>query len=102
RTAISDLGDTAPTPLHPTLGTAYAFKARVHLQMGQYEQALESAEQALAIQSALFNWVDYYQTWQAQIQDPENYNPIPSPIGYDYVENYNFRHGTSAYSSTEN
>jgi tetratricopeptide (TPR) repeat protein len=91
--ALPDLPATPPTPLHPGLGAAYAFYARVYLQMSNYPEALRYADMALAENDRLF---DAY-----EIEDPEEYTPIPSPAGHYYIENYIFRHGAASYPTEE-
>ncbi|MCO4294231.1 RagB/SusD family nutrient uptake outer membrane protein [Solitalea sp. MAHUQ-68] len=91
--AIPDLRAAGATILHANLGAAYALSARVHLQMGQYDQALAAANQALAQNDKLFDWTAFYNQYKTQIEQPNVYTNAPSPMGYDYVENYNFRHG---------
>jgi starch-binding outer membrane protein, SusD/RagB family len=96
------LPETGMTILHPNLGAAYAFLARVYLQMDNYTKALEYANLALGQNDELFDWTAYYATYQSQIENASSYVTTPSPFGYDYVENYNYRHGATSYSSSEN
>lgn len=100
--ALPLLKSTSPTPLHPTIGAAYAFLARVYLQMSNYSEALKYADLALKENDELYDWVGYYTQNKSQIEDPAIYTPLASPTNYSYVENYNFRHGSTSYSSTEN
>ncbi|MDR0737472.1 MAG: RagB/SusD family nutrient uptake outer membrane protein [Prevotellaceae bacterium] len=95
--ALPNLPATSPTPLHPNRGAAYAFYARVYLQMGDYPQALEYAELALAENDALYDWTAYYEENKTQIENPDSYTVTPSPAGHYYVENYIFRHGLTSY-----
>jgi len=90
------------TVLHPNLGAAYAFLARVYLQMDNYTEALKNANLALAQNNVLFDWTAYYETYKSQIENPASYVKTPSPFGFNYVENYNYRHGATYYSSSEN
>lgn len=99
--AIPNLPAHGATILHGNLGTAYALQARIYLQMGQYTQALTAANNALVQNNQLFDWTTFYGTYKAQIEDPGTYANLPSPMGYDYVENYNFRHGSHSYFSGE-
>ncbi len=102
--AYDDLPETAETILHPDKATADAFYARLYLQMGNYDQALSHADKALTANDALFDWVTFYDNHKGVIENPEDFSTrLPSPMGFDYVENYNFRHGTVAsYQSSEN
>lgn len=95
------LPEKGTTILHPGMGTANAFLARVYLQMGNYTEALDYAEKALQMNDELYDWTAYYTANQAQIEDPATYVAMPSPFGFDYVENYNYRHGPSDYYRAE-
>jgi SusD family. len=99
--AIPHLPEEGATIVHGTKGAAYAFLARVYLQMSNYDQALINANEALARNDKLFDYVDYYNSYKAQIDQPDNYPSLPSPRGYDYVENYIMMHGESIYSRRE-
>lgn len=99
--ALPRLSKKAATMLHPNLGTAYALNARIYLQMGNYTLALENAENALKENSSLYDWVAYYNSNKAQIENPTSYTTTTSPMDFSYVENYNYRHGATSYSSTE-
>lgn len=93
--AIPALQATSATVLHPNLGAAYALKARVNLTMGRYQDALTAANEALKYNDKLFDWVQYYNTYKTQIEAPNVYTNAPSPMGFNYVENYYFRHGST-------
>lgn len=100
--AYNDLPEKAQTILHPDRATADAFYARLYLQMGNYDKALEYADKALEANDALFDWVDFYRQYESVIEDSTDFNTsLPSPMGFDYVENYDFRHGSTSYSTTE-
>jgi tetratricopeptide (TPR) repeat protein len=99
--ALPYLKSTSPTPLHPNLGAAYAFYARVYLQMNNYTEALNYANKALAENDRLYDWRAYYETHKAQIENPDSWTATPSPAKHDYVENYIFKHGAVYYASTE-
>lgn len=99
--AIPSLKPTSPTPLHPTIGAAYAFLSRVYLQMSNYPEALKYADLALRENKELYDWVDYYEKNKNIVEDQNSYTVVLSPTNYDYVENYNFRHGNVSYTSTE-
>ena len=105
---LADINDALPllpkvsaTVLHPNLGTGYAFYSRVHLQMNNYTEALKYANLALLENNKLYDWVAYYDANKTIIEDPISYANKPTPMTYDYVENYNFRHGITSNSSTE-
>jgi tetratricopeptide (TPR) repeat protein len=100
--AVQYLPDMGTTILHPGKGAAYAFLARVYLQMSDFTNALKYADMALGINDKLYDWTAYYAQYQAQIEKAASYTRTPSPMDYDYVENYNYRHGTTYYSSSEN
>lgn len=100
--AYSDLPQESETILHPDKATADAFYARLYLQMGNYAEALKYADRALAANSNLFDWTAFYETHKSVIENPENFNSrLPSPMGFQYVENYQFRHGSSTYQAAE-
>ncbi|UGU14737.1 RagB/SusD family nutrient uptake outer membrane protein [Sinomicrobium kalidii] len=100
--ALPGLPEGSSTALHPNLGTGYAFLARVYLQMGNYEQALNYADKALEENNSLYDWRAYYNDNKSVIEDPDAYISTPSPMGFDYVENYNYRHGALSRITTEN
>lgn len=100
--ALPNLKKESPSPLHPNIGTAYAFYARVYLQMNNYTKALEYANLALAENDKLYDWTEYYAENKTEIENPDSYTTTASPMKHDYIENYIFRHGSSSYSSTEN
>ncbi|HEY8895504.1 MAG TPA: RagB/SusD family nutrient uptake outer membrane protein [Niastella sp.] len=99
--ALPNLPDKGATVVHGTKGAAYAFLARVYLQMSNYDQALSYANQALAVNSNLFDYVAFYNSYKSQIDQPNNYPSLPSPRGYNYVENYIMMHGEYVYSRRE-
>ncbi|MBA4744546.1 MAG: RagB/SusD family nutrient uptake outer membrane protein [Muricauda sp.] len=100
--ALPYLPEESVTVLHPNLGTGYAFLARLYLQMGDYDEALANANRALGENNSLYDWTAYYQANAMVIEDPESYVSTPSPMGFDYVESYNFRHGAVTRITTEN
>ena len=99
--ALPYLPKVSQTPLHPNLGAGYAFYSRVYLQMNNYTEALKYADLALSENSSLYDWTAYYNENKDIIEIPNSYTTTPSPMGYDYVENYTYRHGTRTYLSTE-
>lgn len=99
--ALPDLPVKGATILHGSKGAAHAFLARVYLQKGDYDNALTSANAALAANSQLFDWVAYYNSYKAQIDQPGVYPSLPSARSYDFVENYIFGHEDATYSKRE-
>ncbi|MBK0368780.1 RagB/SusD family nutrient uptake outer membrane protein [Flavobacterium agrisoli] len=93
--AIPFLPKVSQTALHPNLGAGYAFSARVYLQMNNYTEALKFADLALAENNKLYDWVGFYNTNKTIIDTPNSYTTVASPMGYNYTENYTFRHGSS-------
>ena len=91
------------TVIHPNLGAAYALLARVYLQMGNYPEALRNANLALEQNNALYDWNAFYDEHRENIENPEDYTSLPTPMDYDYVENYYFRCGDRSpnYTSSE-
>ena len=99
--SVPNLPEKPATILHPGLATAYAFYARVYLQMSDYTNALKYAEEALKLNNKLYDWVAYYESNKSQILNPISYIATSSQYNYTYVENYNYRHGSSNNASTE-
>jgi tetratricopeptide (TPR) repeat protein len=99
--ALPYLPKVSQTALHPNLGAGYAFYARVYLQMNNYTEALKYADLALAENNQLYDWTAYYTANKAVIDVPNSYTTTPSPMGYNYVENYTFRHGDLTYLNVE-
>lgn len=99
--ALPYLPKVSQTALHPNLGAGYAFYSRVYLQMNNYTEALKYADLALAENNKLYDWNAYYIANKTIIDLPNSYTNTPSPMGYDYVENYTFRHGATTYLSVE-
>lgn len=93
--ALADLPDKGITILHPGRGAAYAFLARIYLQMGNYSDAMNNSEKALTYNAKLFDWTAYYNSNKEQIEAANNYTPKQSPMDFNYNENYYFRHGQS-------
>jgi len=100
--ALPYLLKVSQTPLHPNLGTGYAFYSRVYLQMNNYTEALKYADLALSENNKLYDWIAYYNTNKAIIDVPNSYTATTSPMGYTYAENYMYRHGSTSSLSTEN
>jgi tetratricopeptide (TPR) repeat protein len=99
--ALPYLPKVSQTALHPNLGAGYAFYSRVFLQMNNYTEALKYADLALAENNKLYDWVAYYNTNKAVIDVPNSYTTTASPMGFTYVENYTYRHGSSNNSGAE-
>jgi tetratricopeptide (TPR) repeat protein len=100
-TAIPNLPDKAATILQANKGTAYAFAARVYLQMSDYDMALSYADKALGVNNSLYDWNALYEANKVLLDDATKYQRITSPMNYNFVENYNYRHGSTYYSSAE-
>lgn len=98
---VNDLPAKGMTILHPSKGAGYAFLARVYLHTSQFDKALEYANKALSENDRLYDWVSYYQANKAAIEDPSSYSSLSSPTGFDYVENYNYKHGSSSWIGNE-
>ncbi len=100
--AVDDLPDMGTTLLHPGKGAAYAMLARTYLQMMNYDKALEYAEKALAINNKLVDWVSFYQENKSKIDQENVYPSLPTPLGFDSKDCYNFNYAESSYASTIN
>jgi tetratricopeptide (TPR) repeat protein len=102
KTAIDNgLPDVGEVAIYPGKGAAYALLSRIYLMMGEYSEALSWANKALQMNSALYDWNAYYDTYQSLIESEGDYTTHASPMNYSYVENYYFNHGESSpnYSS---
>ena len=100
--AYTHLPSNAATILHPDKAAADAFYARLYLQMGNYTEALQHAEKALAVRHELYDWREFYANYQSIITDPSNRTRMADPADWNYCENYIFLHGgNSNYSSAE-
>ena len=99
--ALPDLPEQAQNILYADKASGYALAARVYLQMGNYSEALSMANQALAYNDQLFDWVALYNDNAELLSDAENYQNIASPMGYFFVENYYYCHGSSAYAGAD-
>jgi SusD family. len=100
---LTDLTDAIPhlpaesaTVLHPNLGCGYAMLARVYLQMGDYTNALLSAQNALDQNSQLFNWKEYYEENKDQIEKEDDWSTSYPSKTMDSPENFIFRYGSSS------
>jgi starch-binding outer membrane protein, SusD/RagB family len=99
--ALPGLPDVGATPLHPTKGAAYALRARIYLQMEQYDKALADANEALKVNDKLFDWPEFYNTYKEQIEQAGIYPSLASPMNFTYVENYLFSHGELSRAARE-
>lgn len=99
--ALPNLPEQAQNILYASKAAAYAFAARVYLQMGNYSEAQNCAQQALQRNDKLFDWTAFYQTNIEVLSNPNVYQTITSPLGFDNVENYIFVHGNSSYAGSE-
>ena len=98
--ACESLPDYGATILTPGKGAGYAMLARVYLQMWDYENALKAAQNALAVNSALFDWTKYYaDNYDAYFKEWSNTKMLPSALEYGCCENYYYGHGTMSYAS---
>ncbi len=100
--ALPNLPERAQNILYADKATGFAFAARVFLQMGNYSDALNNAQQALQRNAKLFDWTRFYNNNISILGKPDLFQNVPSPLGYDFVENYNFCHGSSSNASSEN
>ena len=99
--ALPALPERALNVLYADKATAYALAARVYLQMGNYQEALASAGEALKRNDRLFDWVAFYNDNAAVLSVPDVYQSITSPMEFDYEENYIFCHGNNSYSGND-
>lgn len=60
--AVEDLQEEALNYIHPNKAFGYGFLARVYLHMHQYDLALEAAENSLALNDYVYDWVNFYET----------------------------------------
>lgn len=81
------------TAIHPNRGAVEAGLARTYLSMRQYDDALTHAEAALTRNNRLFDWLAYYNQYKTNIEDPDNYNSLTSPMAHTSIENYWFCSG---------
>lgn len=103
QTALENgLPEVSMTVLHPNRAAAHALLARIYLQMGNYPDALVQAEKALEYKDDLYDWTAFYEQHKAQIENPEDYTKMATPMDYGYVENYYFRHGDNNGNQVQN
>lgn len=94
--ALPYLPEKGRNILLPGKAACYAFLARVYLTMMDYNEAEQYADRALSINSELYDWTTFYAENRANIEAEGNYTRATSPMGFDYVENYDFRHGDNS------
>ena len=99
--ALTSLPDRPLNVLYASKGAGHAFAARLYLQMGDYQQALTHAEEALKSNNKLFDWVEFYNANAAVLGAPDVYQSVASPMGHGYVENYIFCHGPNSYAGND-
>ena len=99
--ALPALPEQALNVLYANKGAGYALAARVYLQMGNYQEALNHAGEALRRNDKLFDWVAFYNDNASVLAVPDVYQTITSPMGHDYVENYIYCHGSSSNSGND-
>lgn len=91
--ALPYLPDMGQNILLPGKGACYAFLARVYLTMMNYDQASAYADRALAVNRKLYDWTAFYEANKTAIETPDVWTRATSPMGFDYCENYDFKHG---------
>ena len=99
--ALDNLSDESATVLHPNIGTCYAVLARVYLQMGDYDNALKYADNALSQNNQLFDWTEYYENNKLQIEKENDWSTSYPDIFFTCTENYVFRFGTSGQNGSK-
>lgn len=65
--ATAELPDKGNDVLHPGKVCAYALSAKVHLQKGAYEQAMDYANKALAINSFLIDYNPFLMEYESYV-----------------------------------
>lgn len=91
--ALPYLPDQGRNILLPGKAACYAFLARVYLTMTDYQQAEAYADKALALNGELYDWTRFYESKRSNIETAGVWTRAASPMGFDYVENYDFKHG---------
>ncbi|MBQ9217999.1 MAG: RagB/SusD family nutrient uptake outer membrane protein [Muribaculaceae bacterium] len=99
--ALPDLPEQPLNVLYAGKGAGEALAARVYLQMGNYQEALNHAGEALKLNDQLFDWVAFYNDNAGVLGDPDVYQSIASPMGHGYVENFIFCHGNNSYAGND-
>ncbi len=98
--AVDDLPANGETILHPTKAAGYGMLARAYLSMGNYTEAQNAAEKALAENNSLYDWVKFYEDNKTRIENTAKWSS--STIGnpeVDNCENYVYHVSSMAYWS---
>lgn len=90
--ALPDLPKVAENGFYASKGAGYAFLSRVHLFMKHYAEAASFADLALAENSALFDYVGYYNENKAVLEKPIPSVTVPK-FEFTSPENYIFHYG---------
>lgn len=98
--ALPYLPDKGRNILLPGKSACYAFLARVYLTMMDYAKAEDYADKALAMNSELYDWTAFYAANKSAIETAGVWTRATSPMGFDYVENYDFKHGDNYSASS--
>ena len=94
--AIPYLPEYGETILHPTKAAGYGMLARVLLSMGRYDEALTAAENALALNDALYDWVKFYNDNKTRIENTAEWNSATTVNPeMDNPENYIYHQASS-------
>ncbi len=88
--AIPHLPKHAETILHPTKAAGYGMLARVYLSMSNFEKALENANKALAENSSLYNWIEFYNNDIDRFTNSSYTTAVKGNPEKDNCENYIF------------
>ncbi len=97
-TAVSSLPKVGESILHPTKSAGYGMLARVYLNMGNYEKALQNASLALEENDKLFDWIKFYHDDEARFTNPNEYSPsCKEDPEKNNVENYVFHFSSMSF-----
>lgn len=98
--AIPYLPEDGETILHPTKAAGYGMLARVLLSMGRYDEALTAAENALAENSSLYDWVSFYNDNKTRIENTSVWNSSTTVNPeINNPENYVYHQASTSYYS---
>ncbi|NLR65454.1 RagB/SusD family nutrient uptake outer membrane protein [Chitinophaga varians] len=92
--ALPDLPKVAENGYYASKGAGYAFLSRVHLFMKNYSEAASFADLALAENSALFDYIGYYNDNKTIFDKPVTSVTVPK-FEFTSPENYIFHYGGS-------
>jgi len=99
-TAIPDLPERGETIVHPTKAAGYGMLARVYLSMGNYTEARNAAESALALNNKLYDWVKFYNDEKDRLENPDNWSGATKVNPeVENCENYIYHEASSSYYS---